>query len=709
MKRRLRIITYAWGVDYVRRLLDITLAAVLAPGNLPALAEIFACEFVLLTERSLFATVEASPTYQRIGSIAEARLVPIDDLLVAPLYGMTLTYATYRGMADLGEEVTDTDFLFFTADWVPADGSYRSLIPHLRRRERLIVAPSYCAVTEDVLPALRSRLDEKTAALAIPKRELAALIIANRHNTVRGKTINTHLFHMDVIEQFYWLVDRSTLLSHQMPIAIVCMRPERWIPQPNSFWDYGTVSELCPTSKPCVLADSDEFLMLELRGESTHDDGLRLGWPSHETIGRKLATFVTKDHSEYGRHQLVLHSGDLPADTKMGREELKKFVHKIYGYFEGKEIGYAKHPYWEFQSTLFDIARKAAGLSPHSSSQLWSQNSRALTSAINDELSECHREAENTLAEFRHHWLVGAHGSSDEGAVKRGVLIEALDARLQTIEQAVKVAQAIYQRDIVLTLKDVREERTTTSDRDDEFRYLIEKQAGREPAIVRLRGRSAGGFDLRMRKTNPMWAPFRFAQRLTEVKSWPHDVNVLSIASDAVRTFEKFIRLPAHQHIVMSAFTAANLDPTADLIGNDKFSLCLVELDGTDLLKLRRIYDRVLPVMRRGGKFIVYFHNQSLRTLEGDPLFIRRVFPRCDYGRVYFAGSFISVVVIHVHRRILRMLGRAVTPTVSEFVAQIIMAAPAYVANVYEAWRHDSASAMPNPRFCTSMTIEIDI
>ena len=255
MKRRLRIITYAWGRQYVENLLDITLAAVLAPGNLPALIEIFECEFVLLTEEALFLQIEKHPIYRKLSELAECRLLPIDDLLIAPLYGLTLTWATYRAMEDLGDAVVETDFMFFTADWIPADGSYRSLIPHLLNRERLIVAPSYCVISEKVLPLLRERIDPDTGVLTVSKREMAAIGIPNRHNTIRGKTINSHLFHMDIIEQFYWLVDSNTLLGHQMPIAIVCMRPERWIPEPNTFWDYGTVSALCPDVEPCVLGD----------------------------------------------------------------------------------------------------------------------------------------------------------------------------------------------------------------------------------------------------------------------------------------------------------------------------------------------------------------------------------------------------------------------------------------------------------------------
>lgn len=695
MKRRLRIITYAWGVDYVRRLLDVTLAAVLAPGNLPALAEVFACEFVLLTEQGLFGLVEASPTYRRISMLATARLVAMDDLLAAPLYGMTLTWATYRAMADLGDAVVETDFLFFTADWVPADDSYRSLIPHLQKGERLIVAPSYCAVTEEVLPILRARVDAATNALVMTKREMAAMIIASRHNTIRGKTINTHLFHMDVIEQFYWFVDRSTMLAHQMPIAIVCMRPERFAPVPSSFWDYGTVSELCPNVKPCVLADSDEFLMLELRNEATHDDGLRLGWPSDEAIGRTLAGFVTKDHVEYGRHQLVLHAEDLPPETKAASEQLYGFVRNIYKFFEDAEAQYVDHPYWKSQSTLFAIARRYARFPANSAAWQFSQYSRFLTSVIGAELAAYQEEAEAA-------WII-CQDSSTPDAVS---VANKLRLRLDRIEQAIKVMHAVYRRDTVLACRDVEEERISVGEHEEEAKYLSERAAGREPALTRFS--RDGAIPLRNKpigKADPRWAPLRFVQRVVTKASLPADAAVLQVTSASLSAAARVPVSAGRSGVFVSALTAAHLE-REDFEKTDKFDLCVVELDRADILKLRRIYDRVRPVMRSGGTFVAYFYNEQLNALAAEPVFIRKVFPRCDFGRVWFAGSHGNAAVIRFHRRLVRLLERFLGSATSAFIARLLVALPACAANVGEVLWSDPA--MPHPRFTTSLTIEVD-
>ena len=58
-KRPTRIITYAWGENYLDELLCLTLPALLAPGNLPSVAALVPCELIILTEERFFATVNS--------------------------------------------------------------------------------------------------------------------------------------------------------------------------------------------------------------------------------------------------------------------------------------------------------------------------------------------------------------------------------------------------------------------------------------------------------------------------------------------------------------------------------------------------------------------------------------------------------------------------------------------------------------------------
>ena len=230
----LRLIAMAWGESYVETFLDLCLPALLAPGNLPVLTEHFSVELVFVTETEFFDKVRRDPSFARVASLCTAKLVPLDDLVATRgSYGMSITYALFRGFEDLGPAMTDCYLVFMCADFILADNSYRSLLPHLLRGERLVLSPSYCVVDEDVRPLLRAAKDPREPMLAMPARRMADLILKNRHFTIRGKTVNQPFFSMKYIEQFFWMADESTMLGHQLPIAVVAMKPERHLAELN--------------------------------------------------------------------------------------------------------------------------------------------------------------------------------------------------------------------------------------------------------------------------------------------------------------------------------------------------------------------------------------------------------------------------------------------------------------------------------------------
>ena len=289
-----RLIAYAWGDKYTDELLSVTLRAVLSPKNLPAVVELAPTEVVLLIQEEHRGRVAGHPTIQRMRQLCPVRLVGLDDLIVArEKYGVTLTYVLHRGMRVFGADVTQTNFLFLNADFVVADGSLRNAVLALLRGEHVVAAPSYCAVGESARAELRQFIDLDNNMLAIKPRELARLALRQLHNTVKGKTLNQSGFHLAQIDQFYWWVDDNTLLGHQMPVAIVGMRPERAVSEPNTYWDHGLISEFCPNAKPYLLGDSDDFLMVELRDRQVASDQIVAGLLDCRKVAPRMISWVT--------------------------------------------------------------------------------------------------------------------------------------------------------------------------------------------------------------------------------------------------------------------------------------------------------------------------------------------------------------------------------------------------------------------------------
>jgi hypothetical protein len=352
------VITYAWGHSYIEDLLSLTIPALLAPGNLPYLASRLSCEVVLLTEERLFPRVINHPAIERLRTICPFKLIGLDDLIPTPArYGMSLTFALHRGFADLGPAMTDHWLIFLNADFILAEGSLRNLLDHLVRGERLVASPSYCVVAKEVKSELLKRIDSKTSTLSMPPREMAKLALAHRHNTIRSKTVNQSAFHFRYTDQFYWLLDNSTMLGHQMPVAIVGLRPECYVGEPNSAWDYGLMKEFCPTAEPAVIGDSDEFLLIELREKDVAQDDILPGRVQPHEIAERMIGWVTPYQRDFTRYPLTLHSAELPANIEEGRRLLSAFVNEVLSHVPTSLPSHVGHPQWVYHWTRFMTER----------------------------------------------------------------------------------------------------------------------------------------------------------------------------------------------------------------------------------------------------------------------------------------------------------------------------------------------------------------
>jgi hypothetical protein len=250
--------------------------------------------------------------------------------------------------------MTDVHVLFLNADFVLADGSYERLLPHLLAGERVVLSPSYCTVEERVQPLLCDARDPRTGVLSVAPRRLAQSIIDHRHTTIRAKTVNQRRIHFEYMDQFYWELDARTLLGHQMPIALVAMRPEVALPDVTTFWDWGVVYDFCPSRRLAALGDSDDFLMMELRPAGTYLDSVRPGRRSTREIAASLATYITQYQLDTARFALTLHAGALPPGVDTARAALRAFAEEVLSLLPSAPISHHNHPQWQYHTRYFE-------------------------------------------------------------------------------------------------------------------------------------------------------------------------------------------------------------------------------------------------------------------------------------------------------------------------------------------------------------------
>lgn len=346
MAETARLIIPVWGEAYVADVLSTTLPAVLAPGNLPALSGMFDVEVVIVTESRLFDMVRSSRCFQATEKVCRVSLVPLDDLLTSVFtdYGMVLTYALFRGFADLGARMTETYLLLLNADFVISDGSLRHVGKLMQQGKRVIHAPSFRVVAEDVDPQLQTRLDRESCTLSLPPRQLARLALANKHPTVKARTVNQRICYLEWMDQYYWYVDDDTLIGYQSPMALVAVRPERVVSEPRGFWDYGFLPEAAPTAEPHFIDDSDDFFMIEPQARITGQEMIRLGWTSFDELARTESLRATKEHRRSGGQLITIHAADLPPTIDGVIAESRDFMTELYRRLAPAPASYLHHP-----------------------------------------------------------------------------------------------------------------------------------------------------------------------------------------------------------------------------------------------------------------------------------------------------------------------------------------------------------------------------
>ena len=673
-----RLITFAWGDRYVTDLLSTTIPAILAPGNLPSFAEWFDCELTIVTESRLFDSLSCAPVIVRALDYADVRLVPIDDLL-SPWYGITLTHALVRGFSDLGQKMTETHLVFFNADFIVADGSLRTLAQRINNGERLVVAPSYCMNLEESLPALRTYFSDYRRVLSIAPRDLAALAINYRHNTVRAKTVNQQLFRIHRYDQFYWHIDDTAMLAQQMPVAVVYMRPERVLTEMPTFWDYGVISEYCPDTTPCVLGDSDDFLMAELRSQSTAREFLRPGWPTIDEIAHDLSSFTTKDHRDYGRHTLLLHSAELPSALTQAKKQLTAFVDSVYARL-GPPVNYRQHPFWTIAWPRFQTIQATQR-------QSFLARMRAVKALAN---STDGHEHNTRIAEIK-------------AALRNAPNNTSATALLRELNALVVVRNSEIDRLLVRSQPTVCVPTMTRQPASNSLGFIARARVDSLDWLTRRYHLLFGEAP-----HTTIWHPLHsvLTKVLTAIDQAPVKGDVLIITSGGLLTAPLSRRFPGRKLVLSPEMAIARLyedDSREDL----QFDLCFLDLSLADLLNLQAIIDAIRPRLRPPGK-IIAFH--AVEAGERFDLHIydlaRTSFPLTGTSHTEFTGSRPAAIALHCFMDGIRR------HDLSGFVGQIklalTLAAIAPLARL-GTWIESRRDPKIYPPHCTSMMLLIDL
>lgn len=359
-----RVLVPIWGESYVSRFCRLALPALLADGNLPALARHGDCEVIVLTTRESREKISRDGSLAQLSRVCRHSFIPIDDLLAFDEYGVVLTVAYGRGMASMRQRQRDTTFIFLNADFVFSDGLLSTVLERLQRGVGAVMAPSLRCIDEEVAEPLARRVSPADGTLSVRPSDLVRLALDHPHPTAAANIVNRTTRFNAVANQFLWQVDETTLIGRYFLMFMLCIRPEVPFVEATGWCDYAFVPDLVPSGNWDVITNSDDGFILELQARHSEAEVIQQG-PAivPESYAPRLAFWTTEHHRRYAARDVVFRASDWPGGLAAARAEFATWMDRLFTHLPSPAASHRGHPFWvrsiDRQKGLF-----SAGLPP---------------------------------------------------------------------------------------------------------------------------------------------------------------------------------------------------------------------------------------------------------------------------------------------------------------------------------------------------------
>jgi len=342
-----RVLVPIWGESYVDKFCKLALPALLADGNLPALARQGECEVIVLTTVQSRAKIERDGSLAPLASVCAHSFISIDDLLTFDEYGVVLTVAYGRGIASMRQRQCDTSFIFLNADFIFSDGLLTTVLNRLERGFSAVMAPSLRCIEEDAAPHLMAKVSAVEGRLRLGPAELVRLALDHPHPTVMASIVNRSRLYNAVANQFFWQVDQTTLLGRYFLMFMLCIRPEVPFVRSTGWCDYAFIPELVPSGTLDILTSSDDGFILELQARSSEAQTIQEGPKiAPESYAPRLSFWTTEQHRRYALRDVVFRAAGWPGGLANARSEFGAWMAALHAQLSKPAVSHRNHPFW---------------------------------------------------------------------------------------------------------------------------------------------------------------------------------------------------------------------------------------------------------------------------------------------------------------------------------------------------------------------------
>jgi hypothetical protein len=309
-----------WGEEYVRIFLEVSLAAQLAPGNLPSLPQPERCRYLIYTTAEFAERIRAAPSFA-----AAANLLPMDvRVFDLPVYDPAdpaswgkryeVKSDCYRSALRDAENAGAVNVLL-NADIVLADGFLRRAAEVIGMGKRVIEVVGPRTLKGPVEAALAAYRTGSNPAIAVPPRALTQLSVRHLHPMAQMHLWDAPIdaFHPS---HMYFRVGSSSLVArcfHYYPIVI---HPRATGAMFSTTIDQDLVDSACPDFSDTYLPpDSDDMYCCEL-SDPSHFVGAMFRRPvTPQNIAGFFSAHCTPRSRSLLSHTSLLRGADEPASA----------------------------------------------------------------------------------------------------------------------------------------------------------------------------------------------------------------------------------------------------------------------------------------------------------------------------------------------------------------------------------------------------------
>jgi hypothetical protein len=335
-----------WGYQFIGRFLEFCLPTLLAPNNIPAIAQALPSRFVLLSSSTDEAIIRAHPAWQKLEQHCIAEIWSIDDLITQGNHTATITLAFERALRQSGDAMRDTCFVFLMSDYLMADGSLQTVLRTIQNGASTVLAGNFQVIAEDATPLLRQRIDPSSHDIVLQPRDLVRWSLIHLHPATVANVVNFGLTHNDHTNRLFWRVDENCLIGRFYLMHPIAIHPETTDFTVGSSWDYSFVPELCPSGKIVRLTDSDDYLVVELQRRQYEFENLRPGPAVPELLARSLAEWATEAHRQNVEETIIFHAAERPANLGQVTAQADAFINDVRRALASPPLSHRQHPYW---------------------------------------------------------------------------------------------------------------------------------------------------------------------------------------------------------------------------------------------------------------------------------------------------------------------------------------------------------------------------